>query len=209
MIINKLYKFENYLVDEKDDSLQLSTIKEDFNERQRNLFATMLNFGYIEFKKGTFVISAKDIINFWKYSNKTILSDYSLNEYYKLFNLTDLYTEKIPTIKTKGAFHSNDFSMTVVWKKADSTMYSQPLAYKQNGLELIDINYEDDVLGSLFTEYIELYSMIDQANHSWKNWKNEERYDFLTNLISFAKEATLNGHDIIIPDNLRELEKKK
>ena len=209
MVINKKYTFENYKIEEKTDSLFLNCIGGNFNERQRNLFSIMLNFGYIEFNTGVFIICANDIINFWKYANKTILSDYSLNEYYKLFNLSDLYTEKIPTIKTKGAFHSNDFSMTVVWKKADSTMYSQPLAYKQNGLELIDINYEDDVLGSLFTEYIELYSMIDQANHSWNNWKNEERYDFLTNLISFAKEATLNGHDIIISDNLRELEKKE
>ena len=208
MIINKLYKFENYLVDEKDDSLQLSTIKEDFNERQRNLFATMLNFGYIEFKKGTFVISAKDIINFWKYSNKTILSTYTINEYYKLLNLSDLYTDRIPTIKTKGSFQSNEFFMKVVWKKGDSNTYSQPLAYKHNGLELTDIEY-DDVLGSLSIEYFELYYLIDKANDSWKNWKYEERYNFLADLISFSKEASANGHDIIIPDNLRELEKKE
>lgn len=199
MIKDVRYKFEDFVVIEKDNELILNTNSTDYIFEQKKLFSCMLNFGYIGFEPGIFSITAKDIVGFWNYAKDSVLKDYSFEKYYSLVNLEKPYTERIPSLKTYGSFHSNDFRMTVVWIKTDSNMFSAPIAYEQKGLKLKELEF-NDTIGSLYPEYFDLYYMIDKANTNWKDWNVKQRYDFLEELETQSKKR-----EIIIPDNLAEL----
>ena len=159
----------------------------------------MLNFGYIGFEPGIFSVTAKDIVNFWQYSKQNVLKDYTLEQYYELLNLSPPYTERIPEIKTEGSFYTNNCTISIVWMKNDSNMFSAPIAYEQKGLKLKELEY-GDTLGSLFPEYFELYYLVDKANSKWQTWGNKEKYDFLEELENHTKKRTF-----IISDNLMQL----
>lgn len=199
MIVPVRYPFKNFNIEEKDNSLILKPVVEDYDIEQQKLFTLMLNFGYIGFEPGVFGINSKEIISFWEYSKSTILKNYSLEQYYSVLGLGNIYTERIPSIKTEGSFHSNDFRMTVVWIKIDSNMFSSPIAYEQKGLKLRELEF-GDTLGVLYPEYFNLYYMIDNANSRWKEWSQKDRYDFLEKL-----EVHSKLRKIIIPTNLMEL----
>lgn len=199
MIKDIRYKFENFIIEEKDNDLSLTQISQVDNYEQKMLFTAMLNFGYISFEPGVFSVTAKDIVNFWTYANTTVLKDISIEKYYSLLNLKTPYTERIPSIKTEGSFHANDFRMTVVWLKTDSNMYSAPIAYEQKGLKLKELEFGDD-LGTLYPEYLELYYKIDKANTKWKEWGNKEKYEFLEEIEKHTLKRKFE-----IPINLMEL----
>lgn len=199
MIKEITYVFKNFEIQEQNNTLILKATNEEYDVEQMKVFTMMLNFGYIGFEPGDFKLTAKDIISFWEYSKTSILKNYSLEKYYSVFGLGKLYTERLPSIKTEGAFHANDFKMTVVWQKTDSNMFSAPLAYKQEGLKLKELQY-GDVLGALYPEYFNFYYLIDRANSNWKNWNLKERYEFLEKLEEHSKLRK-----IIIPSNLMEL----
>ncbi len=199
MITPVRYPFKNFNIEEKNNSLILKPVVEDYDIEQQKLFTLMLNFGYIGFEPGIFGVNSKEIISFWDYSKNTILKNYSLEQYYSILGLGNIYTERIPGIKTDGAFHANDFRMTVVWIKTDSNMVSSPIAYEQKGLKLKELEF-GDILGVLYPEYFNLYYMIDNANSNWKEWTQKDRYDFLEKL-----EAHSKLREIIIPANLKEL----
>ena len=65
MIKDVRYKFEDFVVIEKDNELILNTNSTDYIFEQKKLFSCMLNFGYIGFEPGIFSITAKDIVGFW------------------------------------------------------------------------------------------------------------------------------------------------
>ena len=199
MIKTLRYPFKDFEITEKDNILILKPVNENYSAEQIKLFTMMLNFGYIEFEPGVFSLTSKDVVSFWEYSKESILKNYSLEQYYSVFGLEKIYTKRLPSLKTEGAFHANDFKMTVVWVKTDSTMYSAPIAYEQKGLKLKELQY-GDVLGTLYPEYFNLYYMIDEANSDWKDWTQKERYDFLEKLEDYS-----NLRKIIIPANLMEL----
>lgn len=203
MIKTVRYKFENFEVKENVAGFSLISKKTDknANPEQKILFTQMLNFGYINFKPGDFSVTSKDIFDFWNYAKNNILENYSIEKYYSLLELPNLYTERIPSIETKGAFSANDFLMNVVWKKQNSKIYSTPVSFEQSGLKLKDKKL-GDIIGSLFPEYFELYYKIADANENWKSWNFKRRSEFLDELDSLSKERRF-----LIPTNLQELRK--
>jgi hypothetical protein len=76
MITDIRYPFGKYNVVEKDNNLFLEKKSQECSSEQYLLFSSMLNFGYIGFEPGVFSVTAKDIINFWKYACSTILKNY-------------------------------------------------------------------------------------------------------------------------------------
>lgn len=199
MITDVRYKFADYLVAENGHSLSLSTKSGDCNPEQKILFTAMLNFGYIGFEQGVFSLTARDIVGFWNYAKSAILQDYTVDCYYALLNLGKPYRERIPSLKTDGAFHANDFKMTIVWAKNDAKIFSAPIAYKQEGLKLKELEF-GDTIGILYPEYLDLYYKVDNANTQWKDWGNKEKYEFLEDL-----ETHSIKREIMIPPNLKEL----
>lgn len=199
MIKDIRYKFDDFSIAENDNEFSLITNSNEYNYEQKVLFTMMLNFGYIGFEPGIFSVTAKDIVNFWQYTNQNVLKDYTLEHYYELLNLNQLYTDRIPYLKGEGAFHSNDFAISVRWMNVDSNMYSEPIAYEQKGLKLKELEY-GDTLGSLFPEYFELYYLVDKANTNWSNWGNKEKYEFLEELDNHTKKRSFE-----ISDNLMQL----
>jgi len=198
MIKDIRYKFEEYEVSLNGEKFDLKEVG-SCDRNQKILLNAMLNFGETEFEDGMLALTARNIVNFWNYASDTILKDYSVNKYYQLLNLPEPYSEKVPTIKTSGAFHSNDFKMTVCWIAKDTGIVSSPIAYEQRGLKLRDLEYQDTI-GSIYPEYFELYYMIDRANEHWKEWKNSEKYNFLEELEKHSEKR-----EFILPKNLAEL----
>lgn len=198
MIKDIRYKFD-FEIKENNSNLTLVPKIENYNIEQRKLFSAMLNFGYTEFAQGDFYISSSEIVDFWNYSKNSILKNYSIEKYYALLGFEKPYTERIPGIKTEGSFYSNEFKMKVVWVKTVSKMITTPIAYKQDGIRLKDLDF-DEVLGSLSPEYFELYSKIDNANSIWGKWNTNQRYEFLTEIENLSKKS-----EISIPQNLSEL----
>lgn len=199
MIRKVNYNFDKFFISEKHNDLFLETASVDYDLNQRKLFSIMLNLGYIGFEPGVFTISAKEIVNFWEHAKNSVLNSYSLEEYYGILGFEMPYQDRIPSIKTDGSFHAKDFKMTVVWEKVDSNMKSTSIAYKQNGLRLLELDF-NDTIGTLYPEYFELYYMIDKANSNWKDWSLKQKYDFLEEL-----ELHSQKRRIIIPKNLAEL----
>ena len=202
MIKTVRYEFPDYSIEKKDLDLRLIINSENFNPEQRNLFSVMLNFGYIEFIPGIFSLTADDIYDFWNYVKNSALKINSIDKYYELLNLEEIYKERIPSIKTEGAFHSNDFKMKVVWIKTDTNMFSAPIAFNQEGLKLFDFEY-GDVIGTLYPEYYHFYRMIDEANSNWSSFGAKKKYEFLEDVNTLSKKR-----DIILPTNLKELMNK-
>lgn len=198
MIKDIRYKF-NFEIEENNSNQKLLPKSKNYNIEQRELFSAMLNFGYIEFLQGDFCISASEIVEFWNYAKDSILKNYSIEKYYEILNFEKPYTERVPSIKTEGSFYSNEFKMKVVWVKTDSKMITTPIAYIQNGILLKNLEF-DEILGSLFPEYFELYSKIDEANSLWNKWNTTQRYEFLTEIENLSKKR-----EIMIPKNLSEL----
>ncbi|MCH5150978.1 MAG: hypothetical protein J1G30_09960, partial [Spirochaetales bacterium] len=87
----------------------------------------------------------------------------------------------------------------IVWAKNDAKIFSAPIAYKQEGLKLKELEF-GDTIGTLYPEYLELYYKVDNANTQWKDWGNKEKYEFLEEL-----ELHSAKRKIIIPANLKEL----
>lgn len=199
MIKDVRYKFDDFLVTERNDRLTLETAKPNYNHERLQLFTVMLNFGYVGFEPGAFSVTAKDIVGFWNYAKDSVLKDCPLENYYALFNFEKPYKERIPSIKTESSFHAKDFKMTVVWIKNDSNLVSAPIAYEQRGLKLKELEY-GDTLGTLYPEYFDLYYKIDRANSEWGEWGNKEKYAFLEELELHAKKR-----EFVIPTNLSEL----
>lgn len=199
MIKNVRYKYEDFIVKKNSEILCISPKNPDYSIEQRELFTAMINFGYIEVDEGIFSITSKQIVDFWNYAKDTVLTKYSIEKFYEVLNLGDIYKEKIPGLKTTGSFYANDFVFTVVWSKTDSNMMVTPIAYKQEGLKLKELEF-DETLGCIYPEYFELYEMIDTANLNWKTWNTKERYDFLEKI-----EHHSTKRKIIIPNNLMEL----
>lgn len=198
MITDIRYPFGKYNVAEKDNNLFLEKKSQECSSEQYLLFSSMLNFGYIGFEPGVFSVTAKDIINFWKYACSTILKNYTIEKYYKLLNIEAPYKDRIPILKTEGSFSSKDFKIFVAWKKIGTNTYSQAIKYEQKGLKLKDNS--GYVLGSLYPEYLELYYKVDNANSNWEKWGNKERYDFLEEIDEHSKKR-----EVKLDTNLREL----
>ena len=199
MITDVPYKFSDYLVAENGHELSLSAKSGSCNPEQKILFTAMLNFGYIGFEPGVFSVTARDIVGFWNYAKSAILQDYTIDRYYALLNLGKPYRERIPSLKTYGAFHANDFEMKVVWVKNDAKIFSAPIAYDRKGLELKELDF-GDTIGILYPEYLELYYKVYNANTQWRGWGNKEKYEFLEDLETHSAKR-----EIIIPQNLKEL----
>lgn len=202
MITDIRYKFSEFNIIEKDNDLTLEPTTKNYNYDQQMLFTAMVNFGYIGFEPGIFSVTAKDIVNFWNYAKSTVLINYSIENYYSILKIEAPYKERIPLLKTEGAFHAKDFCLSVTWIKTDSNMYSAPIAYEQKGLKLKELEF-GDVIGSLYPEYLELYYKIDKANSNWKKWGNKEKYDFLGELEEHSQKR-----EFIIPTNLNEIVNK-
>ena len=202
----KIYEFPELLVKKVENSFFLEIPeKSDVSFEQKKLFNSILNFGYVPFEEGIFKITDKEIIDFWKYANFSLLKifgeDFPLEKYFSFLRIAPPYTSQIPTIKEKETFISDSYQMTVAWVNDTETgkMASSPKAYKRDGLEIF--NFEDEKIGSIFPEYFELYEIVDEANNSWKNWNKKERYDFAEKLKSLAEKRK-----IIIPDSLSAAE---
>lgn len=194
----KEYSYPSIKVEfyEKRIRLSISDIN-NVSFEQEKLFSSILNFGYIGLKEGFFVLTDRQILDFWDYANSSVLKNMKLAEYYTILGLHPLYDAQIPTIKEKETFISDSYQMTVAWINDVSTgkMASAPKAYRRNGLEIV--NFEDEIIGSLFPEYYRLYELIDEANNKWSGWNKKERYNFL------EKVFELNGkRKISIPDSL-------
>ena len=199
MIKEVRYRFENFRIEEKNNNLFVVPNSLNYSIEQRKIFSAMLNFGYINFELGEFSVTARQIVDFWDYAKSSVLSACSIDCFFEILNLGKPFSERIPSIKTQGAFHSNDFKMSVVWAKTDSSMFSVPIAYEQKGLKLYDLEY-GEFLGSIYPEYFELYYLIDVANISWSTWALKDRYKFLELLEKHSKKRK-----IILPKNLFEL----
>lgn len=178
---------------QKNENAQLKLIPNSENDKglvfeQLSLLSTMLEFGYIPFSEGQFKITDKQIIEFYNYAKKSVLKNIDISKYYELLGLTKPYTNQIPTITEKERFISDSYQMNVAWENDTSTgkMKCAPKAYKRDGLEIY--NFEDEQLGSIYSEYFDLYEVIDNANRNWKDWTKTERYSFLDDLVELSKK---------------------
>lgn len=200
IMVPRFYEYPNFYVRKESEFLLLNTTENhEINFEQKKLFNSILNFGYIPFDEGVFKINDLQIVDFWKYSKSSVLSNMNIEKYYSLFNITFPYTSQIPTVKTDGAFFSDSYKMAVAWINDTSTgkMASAPKAYKRDGLELL--NFEDEKLGSIYPEYFELYELVDEANNSWKIWSKTEKLTFLEKLNELGKVRK-----IAVPDSLKQ-----
>ena len=196
----EIYEFEDVKIEKKENYLILNiSDSQKISFEQKKLFNSILNFGYCPIEEGNFKISDKQIVDFWEYAKSSVLKNLNLKEYYALFGISAPFESKIPTLKETETFTSDSFKMVVVWINDISTgkMASSPAAYKRKGLELF--NFEDENLGSIFSEYFNLYEIIDEANLSWRNWTKTERYDFLEKLSILSEKRK-----IIFSDSLAQ-----
>lgn len=183
----KQYIYRQFSV-QKDDILFSLKVNDYKNTRpeQFNIFSLMINFGYIPIDSGELFFTDRQIVDFWNYGKSSVLKNIELNQYYENFGIAPTFTTKIPTLKTSGAFFSEQYNIRVTWINDTSVgkIASSPQSYRRDGLELFGI--DDEIKGSLLPEYFHLYEIVDEANTKWPNMTKTEKYNFLVelNLIS-------------------------
>lgn len=195
----KQYKYEQFTV-QRDDSLLFSLKINDYKDttpEQINLFSLMINFGYTPISSNQLIFTDEQIINFWNYGKSTVLKTIKLNQYYKDLGIAPVFTAKIPTLKTTGAFFSDQYEIIVTWINDVSSgkIASSPQSYKRNGLELFGI--DNEIKGSLTPEYFYLYQIVDKVNSNWPKMTKTEKYNFLVELSTIS-----NKTKFLMPPNL-------
>lgn len=195
---NKVYEYSSILIEKKDFVIKLNiSDKSEISFEQKKLFNALLNFGYVPTNEGNLKLTDRQLVDFWEYSKTSVLKDFSVQNYYALLNIAQLYDSQVPTIKETETFLSDSYQMTVAWINDSSTgkMATNPKAYKRDGLEIF--NFEDDKLGSIYPEYFSFYEMVDEANNNWKSWNKTERYNFLEQIDNLSQKRK-----IILPNSL-------
>ena len=179
----KQYIYRQFSV-QKDDILFSLKVNDYKNTRpeQFNIFSLMINFGYIPIDSGELFFTDRQIVDFWNYGKSSVLKNIELNQYYENFGIAPTFTTKIPTLKTSGAFFSEQYNIRVTWINDTSIgkIASSPQSYRRDGLELFGI--DDEIKGSLLPEYFHLYEIVDEANTKWPNMTKTEKYNFLVEL---------------------------
>ncbi len=201
---HKTYTFENYIIE--TDSFGKNLVVKDFSKikdiGQKILFQQMLNNPEMDFQNGVFTLSDEQILTFWKFCKQEI-EDYTGEEYLKALGLSSPYTQKVPYIKTEGAFSSENYKLKIVFCDGITKIGAiNPKAYKQEGLELLDFN--GIVLGSLYPEFYELFCLVEEANQNWKVYTQSERYDFIN-----AVKKLSESRKIFLPIFFEETEIEK
>ena len=86
-MVPRFYEYPNFYVRKESEFLLLNTSENhEINFKQKKLFNSILNFGYIPFDEGVFKINDLQIVDFWKYSKSSVLSNMNIENYYSLFN---------------------------------------------------------------------------------------------------------------------------
>ena len=201
---HKTYTFENYIIE--NDSFGKNLIVKDFskinNINQKILFQQMLNHPEMNLETGVFSLTDEQILLFWK-SYKQEIVDYSSEEYFEALEFSSPYNKKIPYIKTEGAFSSENYKLKVVFCDGITKIGPlNPKAYQQEGVELLDFNGTS--LGSLYPEFYELFYLVDVANQNWKNYTQNDRYDFIASVKKLSE-----SRKILLPDFFEETEIEK
>ena len=173
----------------------------------------MLNCPSLDFETGDFSLTDEQILLYWKTVSETLGDDYSAEEYLSVLGLPAPYAQKTPYIKTEGAFASERYKLKVVFCGSITKMGAvNPKAYRQDGFELLD--FDGKVLGSLYPEYYELFSLVESANANWKNYSQAERYAFVDSvkklspkrkifLPAFFKETEIETPEKIKPNIIK------
>lgn len=201
---HKTYTFENYIIE--NDSFGKNLIVKDFSKindiNQKILFQQMLNHPEMNLETGVFSLTDEQIFLFWK-SYKQEIVDYSSEEYFEALEFSSPYNKKIPYIKTEGAFSSENYKLKVVFCDGITKIGPlNPKAYQQEGFELLDFNGTS--LGSLYPEFYELFYLVDVANQNWKNYTQNDRYDFIASVKKLSE-----SRKILLPDFFEETEIEK
>lgn len=189
-MIHKQYKYDQYSV-LKDDLLYTLKIDDykNSNSEQYNLFSVMINYGYTGMPSNKLSFTDEQIINFWNFGKKNVLKNMNINKYYENFGIAPVFTSKIPTLKTNGAFFSDNYEIIVTWINDVSAgkIASSPQNYRRNGLELFTV--DNEIKGSLSSEYYYLYKIVDKANTNWSKMTKNEKYNFLVELSSLSEKT--------------------
>ena len=193
---SKIYKYP-FVNNNSQNSITLE--EKQFIFEQKCLFTSFANFGYIGIQDDCLCLSDEQIIDYWNYSKDSVLKNMELDDYYKFLGLSQPYIKQIPTITEKETFISDSYQMKVSWINdlSKGNMASAPKSYLRDGIEII--NFDGDILGSLYPEYFDLYKLVDDANINWKTWSKTQRYNFLDKLIQLSKKR-----NIAIPNNLMD-----
>lgn len=196
---HKVYKYEQFSI-QKDKllySININSYKNTSPE-QVNLFTLMVNFGYTSISTEQISFTDEQIVRFWDYGKDSVLKNMNLNEYYENFGIAPMFTSKIPTLKTTGAFFSDKFELKVTWinDTSEGKIASSPQSYKRNGLELLGA--DEEVKGSITPEYFHLYELVDMANTRWARMTKSEKYKLLVELSSIRDRTKF-----LIPSTLQ------
>ena len=191
----KTYFFENYSIE--TDSFGQTLVIKDYskvNIGQKLLFQQMLSNPILHFENGPFSLTDSQILEYWKSCKNSIGEDYTSEEYFESLELNKPYTDKFPYIKTEGAFASKTYKMKVIFcDKLTKIGPINPKAYKKDGFELLD--FDENILGSLYPEYVELFNCVDEANQKWSFYSQAERYSFIDKVKKLSETK-----QIFLPD---------
>lgn len=207
----KIYSCRNYIFNQfsiKKEDLFYKLVVNDKKKatvEQINLFTVMLNFGNIPMVSEVLQFSDDQIINFWNYAKDSILKDIDINQYYKCFELPNIYKEdKIPAVFSEGAFYGNaGFKFDINWIPLSSTRYCSKL----EGLKIFLMIEGDWVCkGSINPIYYQLYRLIDEANSTWNQKTVNEKNKFIIELNSFVNKAKKSEAYIDIRSDFFHLE---
>lgn len=191
----KKYFYKNFEIE--IDSLGPNLTVRDIsklNIEQKILFQQMISSSILDFEKGTFVLSDKDILTYWSYCQENYTDYYSCEKYFEILNLEKIYTTKVPFLKPEGVFADEKYKLKIIFcDKLTKMGPLNPKAYQRDGFGLLD--FEGKLLGSLFPEYVELFCMVDEANKNWAFYTQAERYSFIDNVKKLAQKRI-----ILLPD---------
>ncbi len=205
----KTYTYDNYSI-ETDSFGQNLGIKDysKLNVGQKILFQKMLSNPVLHFENGTFCLTENQILDFWKSCKELYGEDYTSEEYLESLGFKKPYTDKIPYIKTEGAFASENYKLKVVFCDSLTKMGPvNPKAYKRDGFELLD--FDGNCLGSLYPEYVELFNCVSEANQKWASYSQVERYDFINKVKQLSESRKIYLPDFFATTEIETPEKIK
>ena len=185
---NKQYKYEQFSV-AKDDLLYTLKVNDykGTSPEQINLFTLMINSGYTPINSEQLIFSDEQIVNFWNYAKDNMLKSIQIDQYYSCFGLGTILTSKVPTLKTSGAFFSENFEAFVTWAGVQSGVKTVPQKYLRRGLELF--SSDEELKGSIAPEYFYLYKVVDKANANWHKMTKSEKYNYLVELRTISENT--------------------
>ncbi len=195
----KKYLYPQFSI-EKDSALFSIKVNDYKNvtPEQINIFSLMVNFGYNSISSDLLYFTDEQIVDFWNYSKDSVLKNIKLNQYYRDLGISPVFDAKIPTLKIKGAFFSNQYELIVTWVNDPSKdkIAALPQNYRRIGVELF--NMDGELKGSIIPEYFLLYKLVDDANEKWSKMTKSEKYDFLVELSSISEHTKF-----LMPQELR------